>query len=129
MPVDYDPEEGAIEGVYKVFSTEPLTEEQKNYLFETHSETATVDWKAYPQYRFEEFITLPYQLSHNGLVHNLYIRYLSVVGHGWCIVYIMHTDCLRLCYDVLSSTNLWKCSRFRRYSFQAARHSWIFRSE
>lgn len=51
MPVDYDPKEGAVAGVYKVFSTEPLTEEQRNYLFESHSETATVDWKAYPHYR------------------------------------------------------------------------------
>ncbi|XP_076825393.1 prenylcysteine oxidase 1-like isoform X1 [Clavelina lepadiformis] len=70
VPVNFDLKKGdTIEtGVYKVFSTSSLSNEQIATLFEGHSEVKEVDWFAYPQYqppdRLETFV-----LNREGLYY------------------------------------------------------------
>ena len=52
-PVDYSPAKGDSlnDTVYKVFSTDSLTEEQLSVLFQQRTEKAEVNWRAYPYYQ------------------------------------------------------------------------------
>jgi len=52
-PVDYDPSKGDSinDAVYKIFSTDSLTENQLAILFQNYTEKTEVDWRAYPLYQ------------------------------------------------------------------------------
>ena len=55
-PADYNSEKDELLneekfGVYKIFSTETLTDTQLDYLFEIYKEKKEVQWKAYPKFQ------------------------------------------------------------------------------
>ncbi|XP_077976226.1 prenylcysteine oxidase 1-like [Styela clava] len=68
IPVDYDPTSDEVDPVYKVFTTDPMTDEQRDYLFESYTTKATVVWKAYPVYEPPEELT-SFVLNSAGLYY------------------------------------------------------------
>ena len=50
-PVDQSVDEDNGNPYYKVFSSDILTDEQLNHLFEQYDDVQAVDWLAYPSYQ------------------------------------------------------------------------------
>ena len=46
--------------VYRVATSEPLTEEQLNLIFSDYTDHTVVDWmNAYPEYSVPEYLSIP----------------------------------------------------------------------
>lgn len=67
VPINYDPSKPIGTPVYKVFSKEPLSKDQLDFLFISFDTAKTIDMKAYPKYQPPEF--LPQFVLHRNMFY------------------------------------------------------------